>query len=194
VEQDKIELVVKKPLAIFHACGRSRMLSLCSRLETREIFRINAEYLFYRRFLKHFEKLVYDVIIPIIIRPLISDEHGSVGGRSCGVFSYFVLSEMEDGLQVNAVYTDFSKAFDRMNHVLLLGTLTRKFRRPMIFWMGSYLTGRTQRVRVGDNLSETIYCHSGVPQGSHLGPVFFIANINDVLDIFENVRVLAYAN
>jgi hypothetical protein len=64
----------------------------------------------------------------------------------------------------------------------------------MIFWMSSYVTGRTLRVRAGDYLSETIYCHSGVPQGSHLGPLFYIADINDVLDIFENVRVLAYAD
>jgi hypothetical protein len=42
------------------------------------------------------------------------------------------------------------------------------------FLMGSYLTGRTQRVRVGDYLSKTIYCNSGVPQGSHLGPLFFL--------------------
>jgi hypothetical protein len=109
-------------------------------------------------------------------------------------FSNFVLSEMEDGFQVDAVYTDFSKAFDRVNHGLLLGTLTRKFRGSMILWMGSYLTGRTQRARVGDYLSETIYCHSGVPQGRHLVPLFFIADINDVLDIFENVGVLAYAD
>jgi hypothetical protein len=125
--------------------------------------------------LKLFEKLVCDVITPII-RPLISDEqHRFVSGRSMVTnlldFSIFFLSEIEDGLQVNAVYTDFSKAFDRVNHRLLLGTLTRKFRRPMIFWMGSYLTGRTQRARVGDYLSETIYCHSGVPQGSD--PLFF---------------------
>jgi hypothetical protein len=33
-----------------------------------------------------------------------------------------------------------------------------------------------------------------VPKGTHLGPFFFIADINDVLDIFENVRVLAYAD
>jgi hypothetical protein len=71
-------------------------------------------------------------------------------------FSKFVLSKMEDGLQVDAVYTDFSKAFHRVNHGLLLGTLTRKFRGLKILWMGSYLTGRTQRVRVGDYLSKTI--------------------------------------
>jgi hypothetical protein len=40
---------------------------------------------------------------------------------------------------------------------LLFGTLIWIFRGPMIFWMGSYLTGRTQRIRVGDYLSETIY-------------------------------------
>jgi hypothetical protein len=126
--------------------------------------------------LKLFEKLVCDVISPII-RPLISDEqHGFVGGRSTVTslveFSNFSLSELVDVLQVNAVNTDFSKAFDRVNHRLLLGTLTWKFRRPMIFWMGSYLTGGTQRVWVGDYLSETIYCHAGVPQGSHLGALF----------------------
>jgi hypothetical protein len=59
--------------------------------------------------------------------------------------------------------------------------------------MGSYFTVCTKRVRVGDLFSETIYCHSGVPQGSHLGPLFLIDDINDVLGIFENVRVLAYA-
>jgi hypothetical protein len=64
----------------------------------------------------------------------------------------------------------------------------------MIFWICSYLTSRTQCVRVGDYLSEMIYCHSGVPKGSHLGLLFFIADINDVLNIFENVRVLAYAD
>jgi hypothetical protein len=46
---------------------------------------------------------------------------------------------------------------------------------------------------VGDYLSETIYCHSGVPQRTHLGPLT-LADINDVLNIFENVRVFAYAD
>jgi hypothetical protein len=55
--------------------------------------------------------------------------------------SYFVLSEMKDGGQVDAVYTDFSMAFDKE----LLSTLTRRLRCLKIFWNGSYLTGRRQR-------------------------------------------------
>jgi hypothetical protein len=110
------------------------------------------EYPLYRRFL--FEKLFCDVITSFI-RPLISDgQHGFVCGRftvtSLVEFSNFVLSELEDGLQADAVYTDFSKDFYGVNHGLLLGRLTRKFCGPMTFWMGFYLTGRTQRVRVGD--------------------------------------------
>jgi hypothetical protein len=43
-------------------------------------------------------------------------------------------------------------------------------------------------------LSGSIQCHYGVPQGSHLGPIFFILDINRALDIFENVSVLGYAD
>jgi hypothetical protein len=58
--------------------------------------------------------------------------------------------------------------------------------------IGSYLTGRIQRVE--DYLSESIQCHSGVPQLEHLGPIFFILDINRALDLFENVSVLGYAD
>jgi hypothetical protein len=115
-------------------------------------------------------------VITPIIRPSISDEqHDFVAGLSAVTslveFSNFVLSEMEDGLQVNDVYTDVLQSFDKVNHgLLLLGTLTRKFRGPRIFWKGYYLTGRTPND----------YCHSGVPRGSLLRLLFFIANINDV--------------
>jgi hypothetical protein len=56
----------------------------------------------------------------------------------------------------------------------------------LLCWIGSYLIGRTQRVKLENNLSESIQCHSGVPQGSHLGPIFFILNINGAWYLFEN--------
>jgi hypothetical protein len=71
-------------------------------------------------------------VITPIIHPLISDEQHCLCSMVTSLveFSNFVLSEMEDGLKVDMVYTDFSKAIDRVNHVLLLGTLTKSFRRP----------------------------------------------------------------
>jgi hypothetical protein len=118
-------------------------LSLCSRVVTREIFRTIVELSILSAIPELFEKLFCDVITPII-RPSISDQqHGCSTVTSLVKFSNFVLSEMKDGLHVDAVYTDFSKAIDRVNHGLLLDTLTRKFRGPMIVWMGFYVTGRT---------------------------------------------------
>jgi hypothetical protein len=60
--------------------------------------------------------------------------------------------------------------------------------------MGSYLTGRTLLVKLEDYLSESIQFHAEVLQGNHLGPIFFILDINGALDIFENVSVLGYAD
>jgi hypothetical protein len=119
--------------------------------------------------------------------------HGHSTVRNSVQFTNFVIGEIEDGWQVDGVYTDFSNAFDRVLHGLLKFNLSILFGGSLLCWMGSYLTGRTQRVKLEDFLSESIQCHSGVPQVSHLGPIFFILDINGALNIFENVSVLGYA-
>jgi hypothetical protein len=88
------------------------------------------------------------------------------------------------------VNTDFFKAFYRVLHGLLTFKISILFDGSLLCWMGSYLTGQTQRVKLEDYLSESIQCHSGVPQERHLGPIFFILDINGALDLFENVSVL----
>jgi Reverse transcriptase (RNA-dependent DNA polymerase) len=72
--------------------------------------------------------------------------------------------------------------------------LSIKFEDLLHCWFGSYLTGRTQRVKLEDFLSDEIQCFSSVPQGSHLGPMFFIVDIDDVFNHFEHVRALGYAD
>jgi hypothetical protein len=95
-----------------------------------------------------------------------------------------LIGEIKDGWQVDDVYTDFSKVFDRVLHGLLKFNLSILFGGSLLCWMGSYLTGRTQRVKLEDYSCESIQCHSGVPHGSQLGPIFFILDINRALDLF----------
>jgi Reverse transcriptase (RNA-dependent DNA polymerase) len=108
-------------------------------------------------------------------------------------FSNFVISEIEEGNQVDGVYTDFSKAFDRVNNSWLCINLSKNEEGSMCS-SESYLTGRPQRVKLEDYLSEFVYCHSGVLQGSLLGPFFFIDDVDGVLRIFEHVSALRFAD
>jgi mannose/fructose/N-acetylgalactosamine-specific phosphotransferase system component IID len=100
------------------------------------------------------------------------------------------INKIDDGWQVGGVYTDFSKAFDRVLHGLLKFNLSFLFGGSLLCW---YLKGQAQRVKYEDFIFKSIRCHSGVLQGSHLGPIFFILNTNRALDLFENVNVLGYA-
>ena len=148
---------------------------------------------------KVLERCVLDNIKDQLYSIINDCQHGFVTAKSCITNLIesldYIGSVLDKGGQVDTVYLDMSKAFDKVDHGLLITKLRGPgFGGMLLKWLTNYLSNRHQRVTVLGATSHTMAVTSGVPQGSLLGPALSLLFVNDLPESVKSSSMAMYAD
>ena len=148
---------------------------------------------------KLLDKIMYNKILLFCSDAISSKQHGFVHSRSTitnlTLFTNSIFLSLNKNTQLDAIYLDFKKAFDLINHdILLLKLKYLNLPTNLILWIGNYLSKRYSIVRINGAVSQQFLAPSGVPQGSHIGPLLFLLFINDLVNVIQHCNILLFAD
>jgi len=127
---------------------------------------------------KVFEAIITKKLTAIMSPYIFKNQHGF--RPKISIFTnilldqFKILAALNDHVQLDSIYTDFQKTFDKVKHSLLLNKLVSfGINESFLDWIKSYISSRVQALKVSFYISNDFIVKSGVPQGSHLGPLLF---------------------
>ena len=150
---------------------------------------------------KVFEKLVYRQLSEFLDNyQLLSTNqsgfrthHSTETTLLCSSNQYLV--NMDRGLINGVLFLDLKKAFDTVDHKILIAKLkTYGVQGHALQWFISYLSGRKQVCKINNEISNTANITCGVPQGSNLGPLLFLVYINDLPNCLTSTKASMFAD
>lgn len=130
---------------------------------------------------------------------LCAEQSGFRDAHSCESALNYVINEWKEAQGSNetvlAVFLDFQRAFETIDREILLHKLEMcGIGANALIWFNSYLSNRSQIVKINGVTSEPLENNYGVPQGSVLGPILFILYINDMKNVLQYCKIKLFAD